>query len=94
MQKSFVAVINGLQCIFSASSEEPVVYGDYIEGRYIYIESMGYNAGCYSSIKISDVEYSRNSRGLNIVVYDKLCDRVIDAVTFDLFDNYKCNYGE
>ncbi|MCI9125054.1 MAG: hypothetical protein HFH35_13485 [Eubacterium sp.] len=94
MQHGFAAIVNGSECIFSASSEDPVVYDDFIEGRHIYIESRGHHAGCYASIRISDVEYSRNSRGLNIVVYDKLCDKVIDSITFDLFDQYKHNYGE
>ena len=52
--------------------------------RYV-IKSAGFEdkGGAVSSIMINGVEYSMNSRGLNIVVYDKLLEKVIDSVSFD-----------
>lgn len=47
------------------------------------IVSAGYKCGNVSSIKIDGVEYSVNSRGLNIVVYNNESHRVIDTVCFD-----------
>ncbi len=38
-----------------------------------------------SSVKINDEEYSVNSRGLNIVVYDKEAQKVVSSVCFDLY---------
>lgn len=49
----------------------------------IIIESKGSNMEGYSSIKIDNIEYSQNSRGLNIVVYDKSENKVVDSVCFD-----------
>ena len=36
-----------------------------------------------SVIKIDGTDHSMNKRGLNIVVFDKLTDSVIDSVAFD-----------
>ncbi len=41
------------------------------------------NKGNLSSIKINNVEYSLNLRGLNFVVYDIIKQCVTDQVTFD-----------
>lgn len=45
--------------------------------------SAGYSAGNKSSIVINGKEYSKNKRGLNIVVYDKTKDEVISSRIFD-----------
>lgn len=50
------------------------------------IISAGHDCGNESSIIIDNVEYSRNLRGLNIVVYDNEKAEVIDTVCFDMFD--------
>ena len=47
------------------------------------IISAGYSDGNVSSIILNDTEYSRNERGLNIVVYDSVRDKVLDSVAFD-----------
>lgn len=49
----------------------------------IQVESAGYNAGNKSSIVINGKEYSKNKRGLNVVVYDKTTDKVICSTVFD-----------
>ena len=51
------------------------------------IKSAGYEdmGGSYSSIIIDGKEYSLNSRGLNIVVYDKYLCKVVDSVCFDTY---------
>ena len=44
-----------------------------------------------ASIKIDENEYLLDTqRGLGIVVYDKILDKVIDSVTFDIKNNGKC----
>ena len=47
------------------------------------VTSAGYNDGNVSSIILNETEYSRNERGLNIVVYDSVRDKVLDSVAFD-----------
>jgi len=39
--------------------------------------------GNYCSIRIDGVEYAKNRRGLNIVVYDNRAGEVVDSVAFD-----------
>lgn len=47
------------------------------------IASAGYWVGNYSSIMIDGVEYSKNARGMNIVVYDNRTGQVVDSVGFN-----------
>lgn len=51
------------------------------------ITSAGYDCGNTSSIRINGTEFSKNSRGLNIVVYDTVRKVVVDSVCFDTFDS-------
>lgn len=48
-----------------------------------YVKSAGYHVGNTSSIVIDGTEYSKNSRGFNIVVYDNANSRVVDSIAFD-----------
>ncbi len=47
------------------------------------IISGGANSGSISSILIDGIEYSPNSRGINVVVYDELLKSVISTAVFD-----------
>ncbi len=49
--------------------------------------SAGYETGNISSIKIDGKEHSKNTRGMNIVVYDMEKQEVIDSVNFDTYDS-------
>lgn len=49
----------------------------------IKVTSAGYNSGNSSSIVINGKEYSKNKRGLNVVVYDKTTNKVISSAVFD-----------
>ncbi len=53
------------------------------ENCEINLVSKGYDIGNTSSIQINGKEYSKNSRGLNIVVYDKETNEVISSNVFD-----------
>lgn len=57
------------------------------ENCEIKVESAGYNAGNYSSVVINGKEYSKNQRGINIVIYDKTTDDVICSTVFDTWLN-------
>jgi hypothetical protein len=55
------------------------------------IMSAGYNftkrSHKDSSIKIDNIEYGVNKRGLNFVIWDKKDEKVVDSVCFDTWDN-------
>lgn len=53
------------------------------ENCEVNLVSKGYDIGNTSSIQINGKEYSKNSRGLNIVVYDKETNEVISSNVFD-----------
>ncbi|WP_462363079.1 hypothetical protein [Pyramidobacter porci] len=54
-------------------------------GLKIKLISTGMEAGSESSIRIDGVEYSAQSLGMNIVVYDKKRRRVVDSVAFNTY---------
>jgi len=55
------------------------------DGLDLSITSAGFLSGNISSIKIDNVEYSLNKRGMNLVVYDLENKRVVDSINVDLF---------
>ena len=81
---SYIAVIDSKKVVYEECAHSDIKYksNDFDKLRFS-IESAGFDVGDNSSIKLSGKEYSRNERGLNIVVYSKLTDRVIDSVNFD-----------
>lgn len=61
--------------------------GTFRKGRISYsITSSGYDCGNTASINLSGAEYSKNQRGMNIVVYDNITKMYVDSVCFDTFD--------
>ena len=57
--------------------------GTFAEGHQYTITSGGYAFGNTGSILIDGVEKAKNTRGLNIVVYDYEKDELVDTVAFD-----------
>ena len=51
----------------------------------LYFAIAGYFAGSKASILINNTEYSLDSRGLNIVVFDKYLNKVIDSVAINTY---------
>lgn len=49
------------------------------------ISSGGAEKGNISSINVNDKEYAKNSRGFNIVVYEKATGTILDSVCFDTY---------
>lgn len=84
---SFIAIVKstevdeqlGLELVEKSGSINDIPYS---------IKSAGMLAGNYSSIMIDGIEYSTNSRGLNIVVIDNENNKVIDSIGFDTFLDY------
>lgn len=59
--------------------------GDFALPFSLELSSAGYLQGNISSIKIDGVEYSKNKRGLNIVVYDLDNNEVVDSINVDTY---------
>ena len=53
------------------------------DGTNYTVKSAGVVSGNMSSCVIGKAEYSKNSRGINIVVYDNDSHRVVDSTVFD-----------
>lgn len=85
---SFIGVLNGEECIYQDYDNKALFYDGMLDGVFVHIESAGNEVGNYSSIQFDGKEFSKNSRGLNIVVYDKLLGYAIDSICFDLYSDY------
>lgn len=55
------------------------------KNTFYTISSCGYLAGTTSSITIDGIEYCKNLRGLNFVIYDNHLMKVVDQVSFDTY---------
>ena len=91
---SFLAVIDGKKVIYEENSlDKAIEFSVKCNNHDIKMCSKGFN--CTRSdkipieISIDGVDYSVNHRGLNIVVWDRRKDKLIDSVCFDTFDNEK-----
>lgn len=86
-RKSYSAIIDRGKKIYESLAEttsESVEFSDVLEnGLSVSIKSAGLEAGNYSSIEINGKEYSKNFRGINIVVYDNELKQITDSVCFD-----------
>lgn len=82
---SYIAVIDSGKLVFEQLGEglTPTVYDSEVSGHSLFAASRVYKNGNESVIKIDGKNYSVNERGLNIVVYDKSENTVIDSVSFD-----------
>ena len=89
---SYIGIVDSGKAVYEDTSLDLLIKEGTIEGdnTSFKITSAGLGAGNYSSIIIDDKEYSMNSRGLNIVVYDKTSKKVIDSVAFDTYDYLNC----
>ena len=80
-QYSYYAILGSKGIQEELRKDQPVSCSGVINDREYTIESAGFNAGNYSSIVIDGTEYSRNVRGMNIVVIE---DGIIsESIAFD-----------
>ena len=82
-RNSYVALIDSGNVIYENLSDERIEYSEQYAGMDIDIVSAGFPSGNMSQIMINGIDYSKNTRGINIVVYDKQSGTVKDSVTFD-----------
>lgn len=76
-EKSLIAIVDGGQVVCNLLSNETIDYS--------YTDENGNNF-CVSdvSIKVEDDEYSQGKFGINIVVFDKKTQGVVDSVSFSV----------
>lgn len=80
---SYVGIIDGGEILVEKRShEEGTLRAEYFEYGVV---SGGADSGDISSIMIDGIEYSLNSRGMNIVVYNKVTKLIVDTITFDTY---------
>ena len=82
---SFYAVISPEGIVEQLSENHEISHSGFIGDSNYVISSAGYSAGNNSSIIIDGVEYSKNVRGLNIVVYNPETRTVIDSFGIDTY---------
>lgn len=78
---SYVAVVDGGQKVYEELSPQMIE----AEVKVGNIDSTIYSDGSmsgFASIQINGKEYAKSKQGLNIVVYDKVLERVVDSVYF------------
>jgi len=81
---SYIAVLDGGKVIHEQISPDKLSWKKALKGiDRVFIESSGFFSGNFSSIKINNQEQSPNSRGINIVVYDKWMNDFVLQTTFD-----------
>ena len=79
-RSSFYAVISP-DGVYEDVAADAAVSRKGVVGDVPYaIASAGYWVGNYSSIRIDGVEYSKNARGMNIVVFDNQTGQVVDSI--------------
>ncbi len=86
---SYLAVLNGDDVIYENMADEQITFTDNIDNIQVSMLSAGYEKGNLASIVINGEEFALNERGLNIVVYDKIGDNVMDSICIDTFSDNK-----
>lgn len=71
----------------ATSLEEPVEYNCKIDNIDISVCGTGFNVDkkFHSHVIINGTNYATSGRGLNFVVYDKVTEKLLDAVNFDTY---------
>lgn len=89
---SYVAVINDAKPVYEAVSNRAISQHMNLEIIELGISSSGWYSAPKSSIKIDNKEYAQGGTGLNIVVYDKESETIVDSVSFDTSNIDKAAY--
>ena len=88
LQNSYIAVIDQGNVIFEEWADSPLELQTAISNQYIsdipvYIKSDGYTYGNCSYIRINNIDYSLNQRGLNFVAVNARDGKVISSAAID-----------
>lgn len=86
VQQSYIGIIRNDGSVYELVSDEAF---NFVFNNKINVGSAGFNAGNYSNIIHSNVNYSKDMRGLNICIFDKETLMLIDSVNIDVYlDEY------
>ena len=93
-RSSYIAVLDGGDVIYENSSgedaTEPLAFKYKAHNITVFeVVSGGFNSGNISSIKVNGHSYAMNKRGINMVVYHKEANQVVDSICFDGFGGKK-----
>jgi hypothetical protein len=88
--QSYIAVIDSGSVVYEDLQNARIKYAEVFDDVSLEVVSAGFEVGNVSEIKINGSNYSKNSRGLNIVIYNKKEKAVVDSVAFDTFDRLQC----
>ena len=84
---SYLAVISTEGIVEENGYERLELHGTFRGGKSTYeMISAGADSGSICSIVIDGVEYAKNGKGLNIVVYNNVTKTVVDSIRFTTFD--------
>lgn len=88
---SYIAIVDDGKAVYEqCDANSKIEHTGNVNNVPYFISSAGYLCGNYASIIFDGTEYSKNGRGLNIVIYDKVRDEVVDSVCFDTFKGLTC----
>lgn len=82
---SFYAVITPEGTAEEVDAQRELTADGLVEGIPYSITSAGFYVGNHCSIVIDGVEYSKNWRGFNFVIFDNATKQVVDVLAFDTF---------
>lgn len=88
---SYISVLSNNKTLYEKTENVPLEYKFRLDDIKFEVVSKGHSVGNVSNIKLDGKEYSKNKRGLNILVYDKLLEEVADSVSFDTHDSLTCS---
>lgn len=81
---SYISVIDGGNLVYEKADKGALSYKyDLANGSEVKLSSAGNLAGNVATIDVDGMSYAINSIGLNIVVYDKKSNTVLDSVAFN-----------
>lgn len=86
-QKSYIAVIDENEVVSERISNERITYSYETDSLQMDIVSSGTNDMPEAGVLIDGYNFARNIRGINIVVYDKRLDTIVDSVSISTLQN-------
>lgn len=81
----YIAIIDNKKIIYEKLGQynEKVTFRKHINEHLVEVISAPYQNGNLASINIDGMEHAVNDRGINIVVFEKYTNEIIDSVAFD-----------
>ena len=92
-REPYIGILTGTDNVKESTplsvTDEPIKLEGVVDSKTYKCVSGGFETGNISSIQIDGQEYSKNKRGLNIVIYNEECHKVLYSNCFDTFSYSK-----